>query len=281
MDRFLFENFVFELEDETMDNSLLLFANLADDKVEKEGNHKVTFNYYPQEEKRLQIVVEGTKNGDKVGLNNFKIHHSSEDVWRCKIIFPLSEHENCYMVSREDGTGGIVIRFVNEQVLDKIEAGDIVEAQVVGMAIAIDIFENEEEYQKNVPEGKDGKKTFLADGTILPANLLINNAANLSEEERNSKDHSFDNLVDFKGTIKTVWKYPLRMYDMDLNNYYIAAIDTEFGETLKIIIPTPMFPKNLKGFGAGNIITGKMLISGDLCIDEYEKYSKKIIKNEN
>ena len=183
------------------------------------------------------------------------------------------------MVSREDGTGGIVIRFVNEQVLDKIEAGDIVEVQVVGMAIAIDIFENEEEYQKSVPEGKDGKKTFLADGTIIPANLLINNAANLSEEERNNKDHSFDNLVDFKGTIKTVWKYPLRMYDMDLNNYYIAAINTEFGETLKIIIPTPMFPKNLKGFGAGNIITGKMFISGDLCIDEYDKYSKKIVKN--
>ena len=147
------------------------------------------------------------------------------------------------------------------------------------MAIAIDIFENEEEYQKNVPEGKGGKKTFLADGTILPVNLLINNATDLSEEEKNNKDHSFDNLVDFKGTIKTVWKYSLKMYDMDLNNYYIAAINTEFGETLKIIIPTPMFPQNLKGFGAGNIITGKMLISGDLCIDEYEKYSKKIVKN--
>ena len=179
-----------------------------------------------------------------------------------------------------DGTWGIAIRFVNEQVLDKIEAGDIVETQVVGMAIAIDIFENEEEYQKNVSEWKDGKKTFLVDGTILPANLLINNATNLSEKEKNSKDHSFDNLVDFKGTIKTVWKYPLRMYDMDLNNYYIVAINTEFGEILKIINPTPMFPKNLKVFGAWNIITGKMLISGDLCIDEYEKYSKKIIKNE-
>ena len=103
MDRFLFENFVFELEDETMGNSLLLFANLADDKVEKEGNHKVTFNYYPQEEKRLQIVVEGTKNGDKISLKNFKIHHSSEDGWKCRIILPLSEHENCYMVSREMG----------------------------------------------------------------------------------------------------------------------------------------------------------------------------------
>ena len=31
--------------------------------------------------------------------------------------------------------------------------------------------------------------------------------------------------------------------------------------------------------GTGNIITGKMLISRDLCIDEYEKYSKKIVKN--
>ena len=278
MDRYLFDSFVFELEDETMNNCLLLFANQAKNMVEKEGSSKVTFNYYPQEEDRLQFVVEAEKNDDKRSVYNMKVHHTSADVWKLKIINPLSEFPDCYMASREDGSGCVIIRLVNEQVLGEIKAGDIIETQVVGMAMAIDIFENEEEYEKNVPAGKDGKKIFMGDGSIIPANLIINNNANLTEEEKKEKDHSFDNLVDFKGTIKQVWKYPLRMFDMDVNNYYTADVDTEYGN-LHIIIPTPMFPEGLKGFGAGNIIVGKLLISGDVCINDYEKYAKGIKNN--
>ena len=67
---------------------------------------------------------------------------------------------------------------------------------------------------------------------------------------------------------------------MDVNNYYMAEVDTEYGN-LHIVIPFPMLPEELKGFGAGNIIAGKLLISGDVCIDEYEKYAKGITNNKN
>ncbi len=277
MDRYLFENFVFELEDETMEKSLVLFANQAENMIEREGKNKVTFNYYPQDEHRLQFVVEAVREKEKCAVNDMKVHHTSPDVWKLKIIDPLSMYKDCYMASREDGSGCVIIRLVNEQVLGEIKAGDIIEVQVVGMAMAIDIFENEEAYEEKVPAGKDGKKLFLGDGSIIPANMIINNSAKLTEEERKEKDHSFDNLVDFKGTIKQVWKYPLRIFDMDVNNYYMAEIDTEYGN-LHVVIPSPMFPKELKGFGAGDIITGKMLISGDACIDDYDKYIKKIKK---
>ena len=106
----------------------------------------------------------------------------------------------------------------------------------------------------------------------------ILNKANLTEKERKKINHSFDNLIDFKGTIKQVWKYLLRMFNMDVNNYYIAEVDTEYGN-LHIIMPFLMLPEGIKRFGTGNIIAGKLLISGDVCIDDYEKYAKRIIQN--
>lgn len=278
MDRYLFECFVFEMKDDMMEQSLVVFANQARTMVEREKISKVTFNYFPQEEDRLQLVIEAEKKEEKVAVNYMKVHHTSPDVWRLKIINPLSMHKDCYMASREDGSGCVIIRLVNEQVLGEIKTGDIIEAQVVGIAMAIDIFETEEEYKEKVPEGKDGEKIFMGDGAIIPANMIINNNANLTEEERTEIDHSFDNLVDFKGTIKQVWKYPLRIFDMDVNNYYMAEVDTEYGN-LHIVIPFQMFPEGLKGFGAGNIIAGKLLISGDVCIEDYEKYAKGIIQN--
>ena len=184
MDRYLFESFVFEMEDETMSQSLVVFAHLAKNMIEREGNSKVTFNYYPQEEDKLQLVVEAKKNNGEVAVDNLKVHHTSPDVWKLKIINPLSTHEDCYMASREDGTGCVIIRLVNEQVLGEIKSGDIIEAQVIGMALAIDIFEDEEAYKEGMPEGKDGQKYLMGDGAIIPANMIINNNANLSEEER-------------------------------------------------------------------------------------------------
>lgn len=253
----------------------VIFAKLAKNKVERKGNNKVTFNYFPQEKDKLQLVIEGIKDGKSIGVNNMKVHHTSPDVWKLKIINPLSDFDDYYMASREDGDGFVIIRLVNEQVLGDIKEGDIIEAQVVGMAMAIDIFENEEEFKDKIPSEKNGKKYFMADGSLIPTNMIINNNSNLSEKERKEKDHSLDNLIDFKGTIKSGNKYKLKMYDMEVNSYYIARIDTQFGE-LNVIISLPMMPKGLKGFGVGNVITGKILLSGDVCINNYEKYASAI-----
>ena len=276
MDRFLFESLFLDMEDETMSNSLVVFAHQAKNMVEKEGNPKVTFNYYPQED-RLQLVVEAERKNGEVVVNNLKVHHTSPDVWKLKIIDSLSMHKDCYMASRENGSGCIIIRLVNEQVLGEIKSGDIIEAQVVGMAMAIDIFEDEEDYKEKMLKEKDGQKYLMEDGAVIPANMIINNNNNATEGGKEI-DHSLDNLVDFKGTIKQVWKYPLRIFDMNVNNYYMAEVDTEYGN-LHIVIASPMLRERLKGFGEGNIITGKLLISGDVCIYDYEKYAKEITED--
>ena len=65
------------------------------------------------------------------------------------------------------------------------------------------------------------------------------------------------------------------MFGTKLNSYYIANIMTDFGQ-LKVIIAQPIFPKDMTGFGAGNVFVGKVLLSGDVCIYDYEKYASKL-----
>ena len=51
----------------------------------------------------------------------------------------------------------------------------------------------------------------------------------------------------------------------------MANVMTDFGP-LKIFIARPLFPKDIKGFGVGNVIAGKVMLSGDVCIYDYDKY---------
>ena len=117
----------------------------------------------------------------------------------------------------------------------------------------------------------------MKDGLVVATDYLVNNNANLTPEERNNKEHCFDNLVDICGTITMCNKFSLNMFDMNLNNYYMANVMTDFGP-LKIFIAQPLFPKNIEGFGAGNVIVGKVMLSGDVCIYDYDKYISSLNK---
>lgn len=72
---------------------------------------------------------------------------------------------------------------------------------------------------------KNGEKYIIDDGAMMPLNLIINNNANLSKEEKIKKEHIKDNLLTYKGTIKTANAYDLNMFDMDLPNYYSVTIN--------------------------------------------------------
>lgn len=273
MDRYLFNEFVFPLDEDILDNFYKFILTSAQDKVEI--GDKGYYNYYPQEDRGIQLIMETTKDGHKVGLDNMFFHHTSASVWKLKIIHALSKFPNTYMVSSEDGDGAIIIRLVNEAVLGKeLVPGDIIEAQVSGFAINGGIYENENDYDDIIPYSEDGKKHMLADGALMPINMILNNSAMLTDDERENKDHFKDNILSFKGTIKLAKAYDLNMFDTDFPNYYYAIIDTNFGD-LQIFFTRELLNKDMKGFGRGNIIHGELFLSGDVCINDYDKYIRK------
>lgn len=273
MDRFLFEKFIVPLDDEILDGFYNMILSKAQRKVEYK--EKGYYNYYPQEPGNIQIILETSRKGNNLNLENMFFHHTSGSVWRLKIINPLKNFPNTYMASREDGTGGIVIRLVNEAVLgEELKSGDIIEAQVSAFAINGGIFETEQDYKESVPISKNGEKFLIDDGTIIPLNLIINNNANLSEGEKAQKEHFKDNLLTYKGTIKYADAFDVNMFDMDLHRYYNVVINTEYGE-LPIYFTKELLNPNMQGFGEGNIIEGELFLSGDVCINGYDKYIKE------
>ncbi len=276
MDRYLFEKFVFELDDETYENACIILAQQAKNIVKCPHTKKVTFNYYPQESDRLQLVAEGILDDGKVQINGTRMHHASPDVWKLKIVTAIGKCDNSYLATRPDGNGLVAVRLVNEQVLDNIEENTVIEAQTVAFALDAKIYQDYEAYKISTPPSS----VLMADGLAVATDFLVNNSAHLTEEERRAKEHCFDNLVDVCGTITMCYKYPLEMFDTKLNSYYIANIMTDFGQ-LKVIIAQPLFPKDMTGFSAGNVFVGKVMLSGDVCIYDYEKFASKLNKQAN
>lgn len=276
MDRYLFEQFVFELDDETYENACIILAQQAENIVKCPGTEKVTFNHYPQKSDRLQLVVEGTMNDKTVQIEGVRMHHVSPDVWKMKVIGSVSDCDNSYLATRSDGDGFVAVRLVNEQVLENIEKERIIEAQMVAFAVGANIYKDYDAYKNSTPP----ESVLMADGLVVATDFLVNNSAHLTEEERNAKEHCFDNLVDVCGTITMCYKYPLEMFGTKLNSYYMANIMTDFGQ-LKVIIAQPIFPKDMSSFGAGNVFVGKVLLSGDVCIYDYEKYASKLNNQTN
>ena len=270
MDRYLFEKFVFELDDETYENACIILAQQARNIVKCPNTKKVTFNYYPQDPDRLQLVAEGILDDGKIQMDSIKMHHASPDVWRIKVVTSVSECDNSYLFTREDENGLVAVRLVNEQVLGDIEANRIIEAQVVAFALGANIYQDYDDYKNSTPP----ESVLMADGLVVATDFLVNNSAHLTEEERNAKEHCFDNLVDVCGTIISCDKYQLEMFGTKVNSYYMANVMTDFGP-LKIFIARPLFPEKATGFGAGNVFVGKVLLSGDVCIYDYEKYASK------
>ena len=275
MDRYLFEKFVFQMDDETYANACVVISHCARNIIKHPNSPTVTFNYYPQTSDRLQFVAEGEMNHQTIQIDGVKIHHTSPDVWKLKILSPIRGCDSSYLATCPDGNGLVAVRLVNKQVLGDIETDCIIEPQMAAFAVDANIYADYETYQSSTSPSEVKERCLMADGFILATNFLINNAAHLTEEERNAKDHCFDNLVDVCGTITTCFKYSLNMFGTQLNSYYIANIMTDFGQ-LKVIIAQPLFPKNLDGFGAGNVFVGKVMLSGDVCIYDYEKYVSKL-----
>lgn len=285
MDEALFEKYIVPIDDEeTWDGIYKIILSSAQKRVV--FNSTSYYNYYPQEPQGIQLVLEADITTENhIELKKLYFHHTSSLVAKFKIVFKVKEFPNTYMVTKEDDSHPICVRLVHENILGKeLVPGDIVEAQLSLISLYTEIFENDEKYSESIPNSSNGEKYLLGEGSLMPINLLANNLANLTEEEKKNKDHTFDNLVTFKGTITSGNTYKLHMFDIDLNHYYSADIETQWGKMPVFFTLEDIKNSGMNGFGQGNVIMGQGIITADVCIYEYNKYEKEnnlIIANKN
>lgn len=269
MDKYIFEQFITKIEKEDAANFFKYILINAQERIDTK--EKRYLQYYPQSNRGIKLIVETTKDKKgKFNLDGFKFHHTSEQEWTFQIVKSINSFPNTYVVKREDGTGTSCIRLVNECILDQeLKKGTIIKGQVCGIVMSGDIYKNEDEYRETVPVNEEGNKTIMNDGNLIALNLLKNNSAKLTEEERKSKDHRRDNLLTFKSQLKNVQEREISLFDIDLPNYYTATIDTNNGE-LDVIIPKSIVDKYKGKISNGNTIIGELLLSCDICIDKYK-----------
>lgn len=275
MDKYIFEQFITKIDGKDASNFFKYLLMNSQEKIDTKERRYL--QYYPQKDKEIKLVVETSKNKEgKLNIDGFKFHHLSNQEWEFKIVTPIKSFPNTYIVKRSNNTGSSCIRLVNEDVIGKeLKPGTTIKGQVCGIVMSADIFKNEDAYREKVPVDKEGNKTVMNDGYLIPFNLITNNDAKLSEEERNKRDHRRDNLLTFKSKLKNVEEIEISMFDIEIPSYYKATIDTTDGE-LDIIIPRPIVNKYKEKLANGNTIIGELLLSCDLCID---KYTDKVEKN--
>ncbi len=235
---------------------------------------KQYYSYHPKKvnPRNINLILETDWEGKNVNLKELYFHHDSIYYWSVKVISKLNSFRHTYLVSDMDGNGASIVRIVNEAVLEKEpQEGDILRMKVCAFLLQGDFYKDDEDYSNSAEPNVNGERNLLGEGALMPIQLLVNNQASYTEEERNNIDHSLDNVISFKGTIKDVNSLNLYMFETDLPQYFCATIQTQFGG-LPIYFTAEQFPKQLGRVTTGNVLAGQILISGDVCIGEYTKY---------
>ena len=276
MDIYIFEQFITQLDNRDGENFFKYLVVNAQEEIDIANRKYLIYN--PEPNKDISLIVEaekGPKKNSKYNITGFKFHHNSSQMWDFKIVTPMKSFSNTYVVKRTNNTGSSCVRLVLEEVLEKeLKPGTKIRGQVCGIVMNADIYESEEAYRNSVPVDKNGNKTIMNDGYIIPYNLITNNDAKLSEEERNKKDHRRDNLLTFKATLQNVREQTVSMFNLTSPNYYIATIDTTYGK-LDIVIPNSIASRYKDGIEDNFVIKGELLLSCDVCVNKYKKKRKK------
>ena len=262
MDKYLLEQFITRIENDNASDFIKYL--ILNSKEIKDNGSKRYLNYYPQQEKGIQLVIEATKDKKgKLNVDDFMFHHKSKQTWELEVVTPMKTFKGTYLVNQKD-KGAICLRLIDEELLDnKLKAKSKFKAQVCGIVMLADFYSNEEEYRNSIKPDEKGNKTIMSDGYLIPHNLIVNNDAKLTEKERENRNHARDNLLTFKSPLKNVKQIEISMLNLELPCYYSATIDTTYGE-LEIIIPRKIVSTYGKKLKDGLIIKGELLLSGSV-----------------
>ncbi len=231
MDEYLFTKFIFPFKPNLKAGIYKTILLSAQDKLE--CSHNFYYNYYPQPQRGIQLVLETNKQNEVKAL---MFHHTSDTLWKLKIISRIDD--NIYLVHSIYNNAIFPIRLVNAQVLGgELKENNYIMAQISAFAIDGKIYKNKDEYKDEIDL------------------------------------NDFGILTNIKGTIKKVASYKLWMYFIDLPQYYCLILDYN-NEEIPIFIPNDFISSKITRFGKGNYFAGNILISGDVCLDKYEKYIK-------
>ena len=263
----------FLVEDEDHTRNLLGY-------VVENGNPITGYYGYPYLNHHFgaaQFIVRTERNDEEKRLEicGLDTHCSGNCVWEVKCtdvnLQPkdADKTERRCVVSRpSDGSGLCVVNVVNADVLPSFREDDVLKLQMVAFPVEFDYFADEDAYAEVVPEGENGRRILLSDGSILPSGMLQNHAPNSDDFEANPW---MDDHVVIRGTVKGLRHGRVKVENVDeMNTFIRVLIDTQFGE-LELLHTYEQVKEDQRDLlKVGSTFVGVCVLSGDAAIDEYE-----------
>lgn len=206
-------------------------------------------------------------------LRGLDTHCGGPCVWRGRLSSmnvnkkDADKMERRVVLNREDGSGMAVVNVVNADVLPCFDEGEEITLQMIGLAVDVHYYADEDQYADAQPAMRNGHKMLLAEGGVFPSGLLRNHDPDSEDFEKNDW---MDDHVLIRGTVKDIFWGTFELGDTKENLFLKTTIDTDFGP-IQICHTIEQVPEaertNIK---PGSIISGIFVLSGDAAIYEYE-----------
>ena len=250
------------------------------------GYHGLPCINYEFGDAQFIIHTREQEEDEALAVSGLDIHVPGRTVWdmRCRNIKidtghtedPLSK--TVVFTRPEDGTGMIITRVVNADVIPSYLEDDIVKLQVAFFPAWINYYENEEEYDKDMEETPSGKRFGFADGSVFPAGFMKNHQITDDYDEK-EKDYSTDEILLIHATVKELTVGEIKLEDEEYRGYIRCKVDTFYGELEVIHGFDQVEEEQREKVKVGSNILAVGVLSGDAAIYEYEKGIVRTHKN--
>ncbi len=270
----MLENYGLEAFSEDEDSMMAFVAYNAKNGKAIPGYYDGSYFYNPMGSVEFWVKTERASNGT-FQVTGFDSHGGNRCIWEMIHsgidITPKdgSKMERVIMFNRGDEEqGGLVpIELITADVLPSLMKDDKVAVQVLALPLDIKYYANEDEYAEAQPDGKDGHKWLIGNGSLVALSFLYNHSLERYEQ---GKDYETDRYVQFTATVKKLYNGVFEIEGNQHNAYIRCFVDTEYGE-LEFDHTLEQVPEEMrKNIKVGSIISGTCILSGDVAIREYE-----------
>lgn len=210
----------------------------------------------------------------KLGVCGLDTHCVGNCVWEMKntgidiTCKDASPTERTFVFKRASDDGGMIpVHIINADVLPSFLEGDIVKMQMTAMPLDIRYYQDEDAYAAAQPANEKGERWMVANGALIPLNLLNNH----SIKNKDNSDYSSDDIVHFTATVKQLYNGRFALGDREDVTFLRCLVDTEFGEIIVVHSFDQIIEEDRDNLKVGSIISGTCILSGDVAIYQYDK----------
>lgn len=235
------------------------------------GDLELSVHIHREDEKHASII-------------GFDTTCPGREMWNVRISTPhllpkdaSRLEKRCLVKSAVNGKGLAVVNILNSDVIPSFAPEERMLLQVVGFPVSIHYYENEDAYAADQPDGPDGKKWLLADGTVFPSGFLNNRSINKEKKDDEEDDDDADNYCLIRGTVKGLYHGILKFGEAELKTCIRCIINTSFGDLMLIHTHDQVPEKEWDALKVGSIVNTVCVLVGDAAIYDYDE---GIIKDE-